>query len=293
MDLSQLKYFNTVAETQNMSNASKILHVSQPAISKHISRLEEEVGCKLFNRNGKNIQLNQAGKRFLEYSNTAVELIEKGIEEIGLFAGDPERRIRIGIAGSCSKMSECIAAYAKKNKDALFDINGNIGNEEIPDINEYDLIVYPDSDSYAKYSGYPFYTEHYFLAMNAKHPLAQKHRISGSDLNGLDIVFLRHYKAAEHIQRICKALGIVFNKTNYVNTRELHMQLIAENLAAGFVPEGAAKLYKNEKGLVLLPLSDERFYRQLNIAFKREKHLSDSAKDFKEFTIKYFNISED
>lgn len=292
MDITQLKYFNTVAATQNMMKASRILHVSQPAISKNIAKLEEEIGCQLFNRNGKNISLNPAGAKFLECSNSAVELIENGIEELNLFAGDIEQRINVGIAGSCSRMSECIAKYSNTHPSAIFDINGNIWNEEKPDINEYDVLVYPDTPTYKKYTGYPLYIEHYYLAMDEHHPLAAKTKIETKDLKDLDVVYLRHIKSVEHIQRTVKALGINFNKTYYVNTRELHMQMISEKLAVGFVPEGAAKMYNQENGITLLPITDDRFYRQVNIAFKRDKHLSESAKDFKEYTIKYFKIKE-
>lgn len=292
MDLLQLKYFNTVATTQNMMKASKLLHVSQPAISKNIAKLEEEIGCQLFYRNGKNISLNPAGTKFLECSNSAVELIENGIEELNLFAGDIEQRIYVGIAGSCSRMSECIAKYSTHHPNAIFDINGNIWNEEKPDINEYDVIVYPDTTNYAKYNGYPLYIEHYYLAMDEHHPLANRTKITISDLKDLDVVYLRHAKSVEHIQRTVKALAINFNKTYYVNTRELHMQMISEKLAVGFVPEGATKMYGQENGIVLLPITDDRFYRQVKIAFKRDKRLSESAKDFKEYTIKYFKIKE-
>ena len=292
MDLLQLKYFNTVAATQNMMKASRILHVSQPAISKNIAKLEEEIGCQLFYRNGKNIKLNPAGAKFLEFSNSAMELIENGIEEMNLFAGDSEQRIHVGIAGSCSRMSDCIAKYSLEHPNAIFDINGNIWNEEKPDINEYDVLVYPDTTTYSKYNGFPIYIEHYFLAVNTAHPLANKSKIEITDLNKLDIVYTKHAKSVEHIHRTVKALGITFNKTYYVNTRELHLQMISENLASGFVPEGAAKMYNKDKSIKLIPITDNRFYRQVNIAFKRDKHLSESAKEFKKYTMQYFKIKE-
>lgn len=292
MDFTQLKYFNTVATTQNMMKASEILHVSQPAISKNISKLEKEIGCQLFNRNGKNIHLNPAGVKFLEFSNSAVELIENGLEEMSLFAGDVEQRIHVGIAGSCSRMSKCIADYSATHPNAIFDINGNIWNEELPDINQYDVVVYPNTSSYTKYNGYPLYVEHYYLAMEEHHPLAKKAVIDIEDLKNLDVVYLRHAKSVEHVQRTIKALGISFNKTYYVNTRELHLQMISEKLAVGFVPDGATHMYKEGKGIRLIPILDGRFYRQVNIAFKRDKHLTESAKDFKDYTIDYFKIGE-
>jgi len=104
MNIIQLKYFNTVAATENMSKAAELLHVSQPALSKNISRLEEEIGYSLFTRNGKNLTLNTAGQVFLESTSAAVDLIESGIEELNLLENENEARIKIGIAGSCSQI---------------------------------------------------------------------------------------------------------------------------------------------------------------------------------------------
>ncbi len=66
MELNQLRFFKTVAELENFSEASNILFVSQPALSKSIKNLEDELGLKLFDRIGKSIELNDAGKIILE-----------------------------------------------------------------------------------------------------------------------------------------------------------------------------------------------------------------------------------
>ena len=53
MELRQLKYFLTIAESNNVSDAAKKLHVSQPAISTALKDLEKELGFPLFDRTGK------------------------------------------------------------------------------------------------------------------------------------------------------------------------------------------------------------------------------------------------
>ena len=66
MELFQLRYFLTVAKYENFSKAADELLVSQPSISKAIMQLEQELGVQLFDRNGKRIKLNNAGKALQE-----------------------------------------------------------------------------------------------------------------------------------------------------------------------------------------------------------------------------------
>ena len=65
MELRVLKYFLVVATERNISNAAKILYVSQPALSKQLKNLEEELGVTLFKRGNRNITLTEDGVYFL------------------------------------------------------------------------------------------------------------------------------------------------------------------------------------------------------------------------------------
>ena len=65
MELRVLKYFLVVATERNISNAAKILYVSQPALSKQLKNLEEELGVILFKRGNRNITLTEDGVYFL------------------------------------------------------------------------------------------------------------------------------------------------------------------------------------------------------------------------------------
>ena len=62
MELRHLRYFVAVAETENVSRAAVKLHVSQPALSRQIRDLEEELGFPLFERSAKSVRLTEAGK---------------------------------------------------------------------------------------------------------------------------------------------------------------------------------------------------------------------------------------
>ena len=64
MDLSNLIYFKTVVETGSMSKAAQELFISQPALSTSISKLESEIGVKLFDRSRRHVSLNRAGEEY-------------------------------------------------------------------------------------------------------------------------------------------------------------------------------------------------------------------------------------
>ena len=68
MDINQLVYFTDVAKTQNMGKSAENLHISQPALSMSIKRLENELGTELFDRHNHSIFLNSYGRLFLRYA---------------------------------------------------------------------------------------------------------------------------------------------------------------------------------------------------------------------------------
>lgn len=82
MELLQLRYFRTAAKLQNFSEAAKLHLVPQPAISKTIRKLEDELGCPLFLRQGKKVILNPAGEAFLHSVEAALDALDAGIQNV-------------------------------------------------------------------------------------------------------------------------------------------------------------------------------------------------------------------
>ena len=66
--------------------------------------------------------------------------------------------------------------------------------------------------------------------------------------------------------------------------------MIANNHLAGFVPESCSGLYRSDPKIALLHISDEKFSKKMMLCFKRDKHLSDLAKEFKRFTLDYMHL---
>jgi DNA-binding transcriptional LysR family regulator len=72
MELQQLKYFKAVAHFGMIADAAQSLFISAPALSTSISRLEKELGVKLFDRTGNRITLNPQGQIFLKHTKLGV-----------------------------------------------------------------------------------------------------------------------------------------------------------------------------------------------------------------------------
>lgn len=84
MNLSQLHYFQVVAEEEHISRAAEKLHISQPSLSTTIHRLEDELDTPLFDHRGRNIYLNDAGKKLLEHVNfifSQIDHLEKNLKQ--------------------------------------------------------------------------------------------------------------------------------------------------------------------------------------------------------------------
>lgn len=64
MEWQQLEYFQTLARIQHVTRAAEAMSLSQPALSRSIARLEEELGVPLFERQGRTIMLNRYGQLF-------------------------------------------------------------------------------------------------------------------------------------------------------------------------------------------------------------------------------------
>lgn len=291
MNISQLRYFTTVAQLENVSKAADLLYLSQSSLSKNIAKLEEELEMPLFDRNGKKISLNAQGERFLECCNRLLRELDMALEDMHQMACGTDNRIKICIAGMNQRIIDCMADFRQKRPEIEFDLDGGLESRENLDINDFDVLIYPAGGRYDKFTGYPFYRERYFLGVSARHPLAKNVSIVPRALDGQDFVFLRSSKSSyEYPYSICMALAVSFGSQCFVDSRELHRQMIAAGMAVGFVTEEEASFYQNYSSLRLIPIQDPRFSRQMMICFRREKHLSPSAREFRDYAVQYFAL---
>ncbi|GAA0322290.1 transcriptional regulator CitR [Bacillus carboniphilus] len=82
MELKWLKTFLLAAKYENFRKAAEDLFVSQPTVTVHIHLLEEELGCKLFKRDGRQIILTEAGRGYISHAKQILNMFEASVEEL-------------------------------------------------------------------------------------------------------------------------------------------------------------------------------------------------------------------
>lgn len=83
MSLAQIEYFVAVAEEGNVGRASRVLRVAQPAVSRQIRRLEDELGARLFVRTPRGMHLSPAGEVFLAHARGIVGGVRAARDAVG------------------------------------------------------------------------------------------------------------------------------------------------------------------------------------------------------------------
>jgi DNA-binding transcriptional LysR family regulator len=97
VELRHLRYFVAVAEAENVLRAAtQKLHVSQPAVSRQIRDLEDELGAQLFERTGKSVRLTDAGFLFLKEARAVLERTDEAVRSVRAFAQAGETELHVG-----------------------------------------------------------------------------------------------------------------------------------------------------------------------------------------------------
>lgn len=193
--LRSVERFVSVADAGSIQGAAKVLHISQPALTHSIAKIEDGFGTRLFDRNKRGIALTRAGEILYAHAKTIVAEGEMAVREINdLIAGHLGRLfIRAGSSWGYSFMPEIIANL--KLKFPELDLQFDIGNttEAYPQLarGEIDAIIGKYEPDAVEMSGIEFTelaTFPYVLICNSTHKLASKKTVTRSDLSGVPFV---------------------------------------------------------------------------------------------------------
>lgn len=150
IDLELYRIFYIVAKNKNMTKASEELHISQPAISQSIKKLEEQLSGTLFLRSNKGMELTEEGKMFYEYVKGALELINNAENEFTSFKDLSKGEIKIGCSTTLTKLilidvlKEFHNDYPNININIKNDLTSNLINDL--KLGKLDLAIFNESN---------------------------------------------------------------------------------------------------------------------------------------------------
>ena len=205
LNLRVLEYFVEVARDENISRAAQRLYVSQPAISRQIQALEEELGHKLFRRLNGRLELTDEGRLFLLRAEDILELVHKTKVEFETLDGSTVGEVYIGAAESDSiryvaRMMKSLQKkfpriryhlYSGNGEDLFYRLDGGLIDFLITlqavDITKYDSFELPTPDVWG-------------VLMRRDSPLAIKRSITVDDLRDRPLICSREAMSGEYLQ---------------------------------------------------------------------------------------------
>ena len=150
VDLELYRVFYTVAKHKHMTKASEELHISQPAISQSIKKLEDQLGGTLFLWSNKGMELTEEGKMFYEYVKGALELINNAENEFTSFKDLSKGEVKIGCSTTLTKLvlvnalKEYHLDYPNININITNDLTSNLINDL--KLGKLDFVIFNESN---------------------------------------------------------------------------------------------------------------------------------------------------
>lgn len=125
MDTQSLEAFLAVAETGSFSLAGERVYLSQPAVSKRIAQLEEQLGCRLFDRIARTVTLTESGRQLLPRAERILREINEARQAIADLAGAVSGNLRLAISHHIGlhRIPPLLKLYTAEFPDVQVDIN--------------------------------------------------------------------------------------------------------------------------------------------------------------------------
>lgn len=241
ISLRQLRYFIDVVEQRGFTAAARVLHVAQPALSRQIAQLEDDLGERLLVRQSDGVQPTEAGLRLYDLARAVLERVNGAGEAVRGQPSEPQGRVSVALptTGGTDLITELVRVCAVEcPKVALQVIDGlSTQTGHVLESGMVDFGVVPNADEVPGIESEPLFHEHLFLVRRAE----------GGGVQPADIPFAlaaatplvlgpRTMHLRRYLEQQATAAGLVLNLA--------HEQRSA-NTIAGFVRAGLGATVTN------------------------------------------------
>jgi DNA-binding transcriptional LysR family regulator len=278
MELRHLRYFVAIGEDQHYGRAAGRLRVAQPALSRQIQDLEEELGFKLFERLPRGVRLSAAGKLFLEDARRILQEVSEAATRAGSVASGRSGVLRVGFAENSSwrgVVPESFRRFRELHPNAELQLRPSASSEQLEAIRSGRLDVgfvnfMPKSDP--ELDQLFVAVQHVELATPKRHPLTKLKKVRLRDLTDAAFVWFPRWPSPafyDRMMRECHRGGLKAPRVVQEGLNEATiLSLVAAGLGVGWVL-GTAR-WRCPETVVVLPVVDLNMPLTLALAWRRD-----------------------
>ena len=277
MELRHLRYFVAVGEEQHFGRAAERLHVAQPALSRQIQDLEDEIGFKLFERLPRGVKISAAGKSFLEDARRILQQVNEATLRAGHVARGQSGTLRVGFTENTSwhgVVPESFRQLRQRQPDAELQLNPLSTMEQVEAVRAGRLdagFVFNLQKTDPNFDHLSVSLHNLVLAAPEGHPLTKLKKLRLRDIGDTPFVwFPRRESPAyyDHLMQECfrgglKSPNIVQEGVNEATI----LSLVLHGVGVAFVTDNAR--WRCPKGVIILPVTDLVLPFLLSLAWRK------------------------
>lgn len=262
MELRHLRYFAAVADEENVSRAALKLHVSQPALSRQIRDLEEELGFALLERSAKSVRLTEAGKTFRNEARAVLERADEAVKAARRVAGGGQGELHVGYAPSLTAriLPPVLRAFQAESpyvRVLLHDLHTEDMLQRLHDGTlRFAFMVRPNRARLRELSFAELLRDRLCLAVAPKHPYARKQVVDLTEIARQPLVVYNRAEYPDYHESLARLFASIKSKPIISGEHDGIASLIAEveaGSAVALVSESVACIAGPR--LKLIPLS--------------------------------------
>ena len=244
VELRHFRYFLIVAEEKNFSRAAQRLHIAQPALSRQIKQLEVELGCALFQRLPRGVELTPAGSALLDHVKHIMVAINAACTQVRKLASGVLGVVKIGlndIASSMPVVPEAINAHRRAYADVELQLSIMTSPHQVEALRRGTLDVgflysEPEHNPDLSFEVLEDYT--LVLALHKEHSLAKRKAVKLIDLAGENFVWFPRQKYPwihDKLLNACAAKGFSPRIVQEVDGMEPQLNVLSTGMGVGLV----------------------------------------------------------
>ncbi|WP_053373180.1 LysR family transcriptional regulator [Paenibacillus sp. FJAT-27812] len=291
MEFLQLKYFQAVARLEHITKAAKQLNVSQPSLSNSIQRLERKLGVPLFERQGRQIQLNAFGKTYLKRVEQAFLELEEGEREIADMAGLDHGVLSISVTLPYvlpTLLKEFLTLYPhiriiQRQLGSVHEMRTELENADI----DFCISTTPITGQTIEWL--PLVKEELCLTVPKGHRFADRESISLIEAANEPFISLSSRSNFREItDGFCRQAGFEPNIAFELEEVSAIQTLVEMGLGITFTLPLALGKRASSPETVQLKITEPLCQRTFGIAWNKKHYLSQAAIHFRQFVIDFF-----